>query len=73
MRRTEEAVEKEESIGLEEVGYDFTAKSQHRAVMSVIASQRKRLNWTSEMRRTIARLVANTYKCELHGGEQKRR
>ena len=47
MRRIEEAIEKEESIGLE-VRHWFTAGSQRRVVMSVIASQRERLSWTSE-------------------------
>ena len=50
MRRSEEAIEKERSIGLEEVGvgHHFATGSQRRVVTSVRASQRERLSWTTE-------------------------
>ena len=56
MRRIEEVSEEEGSIDLEEVGvvHCFTAGSQRRVVVSVIASQRERL--TGPFKRRITRL-----------------
>ena len=69
MRRIEEVFEEEGSIDLEEVGvvHCFTAGSQRRVVISVIASQRERL--TGLLKGQLRDLMSK-YRCRLHSEEK---